>query len=103
MRHDPDRLERSKVRVARIRGAAGCHALYGEGTARVQAAREILDRGYGKVPEAAAEPSPTVIKGIGIEPFRKPKENEGGSETADPARGLPAVLASERGDLPGPS
>jgi hypothetical protein len=40
----------------------------------VQAAREILDRGYGKVPEATAE-LPTVVEGMGIEPFRKPNGN----------------------------
>ena len=32
----------------------------------MQAAREILDRGYGKVPEAGAEPLPPIIEGMGI-------------------------------------
>ena len=44
-------------------------AVYGEGMARVQAAREILDRAYGKVPEAAAEPLPTVVEGWASNPF----------------------------------
>jgi hypothetical protein len=37
----------------------------------VQAARELLDRGYGKVPEPAAEPPPQIMEGIVIEPLRK--------------------------------
>jgi hypothetical protein len=55
-------------------------ALYGEGAARVQAAREILDRGYGKVPEPAPETMPTVIEGMRMEPFRKPNGSNGGTE-----------------------
>jgi hypothetical protein len=41
----------------------------------VQAARELLDRGYGKVPEPAAEPPPQIMEGIVIEPFRKSNGN----------------------------
>ena len=50
-------------------------AVYGEGMARVQAARELLDRGYGKVPEPAAEPPPQIMEGIVIEPLRKSDGN----------------------------
>lgn len=41
----------------------------------MQAARELLDRGYGKVPEPAAEPPPQIMEGIVIEPFRKSNGN----------------------------
>jgi hypothetical protein len=50
-------------------------AVYGEGMARVQAARELLDRGYGKMPEPAAEPPPQIMQGIVIEPLRKSDGN----------------------------
>jgi hypothetical protein len=47
-------------------------AAFGEGeSCRIAAARELLDRGYGKVPEPAAEPPPQIMEGIVIEPFRK--------------------------------
>jgi hypothetical protein len=59
--------------AAQVLKALALTALYGEGLLAVQAAREPLDRGYGKVPEAAAEPLPTVVEGIGIEP--KPNGN----------------------------
>jgi hypothetical protein len=41
-----------------------------------------LDRGYGKVPEAADQ-MPTVIEGMGIEPFCKPN---GDGSTGEPVR-----------------
>jgi hypothetical protein len=50
-------------------------AVYGEGMARVQAARELLDRGYGKMSEPAAEPPPQIMQGIVIEPLRKSDGN----------------------------
>ena len=45
----------------------------------MQAAREIVDRGYGKVPDPLREAIPTVFEGMGIEPFRPQKLNDRGS------------------------
>src|SRR6476469_4575806 len=67
-----------QVTILRNRAAGDCQPFswkHGEGAARVQAAREILDRGYGKVPEPAAEPYAYGDRGMGIESFRKPNGN----------------------------
>src|SRR4051812_43276830 len=50
-------------------------------SARVSAAKEILDRGYGRPGEASEEPK-SPQEGIFIEPFRTP----GGNSHAKPVR-----------------
>jgi hypothetical protein len=50
-------------------------ALFGEGLSRVHAARELLDRGYGKIPEPAPESTHAAIEGIVIEPLRQTDGN----------------------------
>ena len=47
-------------------------------SARVVAAKEILDRGYGRPHQAEAPPEPKTIQGIVIEPLGKPSNGHDG-------------------------